>query len=184
MPRRSFGHRPVSERRSAHPRSPVRSVTFRDLTLHTNDNSLFDARTDGLTIVLDRCRVTGWDCGAGGSVLLDGRGAAVWARDTRFEGGYGRHPDGGNLFRCSAHLGRFKGCTIEGPFRSVTNSGGRNASLYFDHCELVDLADRQVEELQDPPRSGATLVGSTATTRPGGVPEPPTRRDLADTNPA
>lgn len=118
----------------------VRNLTFRDLTLDAGDNYLTDHRSpDPTTIRFERCRVIGFDMGAGGSVMLAARTAAVYATDTRFEAGYGRSPGSGNLFRVgNGLLARLERCVFVGPFRSVWNSD-RGGTLVFDSCRFENV---------------------------------------------
>jgi hypothetical protein len=130
-----------------HPRTDVHSLTFRDLTLHLDNNALLDMRGHGFSVRFESCRVTGWDCGAGGSCMVYGDGGAFYATDSRFEAGYGRSPDGGNLFRVQALLARLERCTFDGPFRSLANTS-RNAAIVFDRCRILDMDERAIEGLR------------------------------------
>ncbi len=133
----------------------VRSLTFRDLTVDAADDYLTDHRgSDPTTIRFERCRVIGFDMGAGGSVMLACRTAALFATDTRFEGGYGRSPGSGNLFRVrSGLLARLESCVFVGPLRSVFDSGSE-ATYVFDDCRFEN-----VKVPLDRPPAGVRFVG-------------------------
>jgi len=118
----------------------VRNLTFRDVTVHAGDNYLTDHRSqEPTTIRMERCRVVGFDIGAGGSVMLAARKAAFYASDTLFEAGYGRNPGSGNLFRVrNGLLARMERCTFTGPFRSVYDTGAA-ATYVFDTCRFENV---------------------------------------------
>lgn len=120
-------------------RGQVRSLTFRDVTVHANDNYLFDLRSqEPVTVRFERCRVVGFDMGAGGSVMLAARVGACYATDTLFEAGYGRHPGSGNLFRVGGgFLARLERCEFIGPFRSLYDLNG-GSTYVFQSCRFVN----------------------------------------------
>ncbi len=126
--------------------SEVASLTFRDLTIDCSDNYLTDLRSENpITLRLERCRVVGFDMGAGGSVMFSANTAAFFATDSRFEAGFGRAPGFGNLFRCGALLARLDRCAIVGPFRSVYDAQATSTDVFadcvFTNCDK-DFATR------------------------------------------
>ncbi len=115
----------------------VASLTFRDLTIDCGDDYLTDLRSSNpATIHVERCRICGFDIGAGNSSMLDARTAAFFAEDSRIEAGWGRNPGYGNLFRVSSGLVRLDRCTVVGPFSSVYEASARTTYL-FRSCRFV-----------------------------------------------
>lgn len=140
----------------------VKSLTFEDLTLDASDNYLTDLRSENpVTIKMVRCRVVGFDMGAGGSVMLAARTAAFHAVDSRFEAGFGRTAPGfGNLFRVSRGLlVRMDRCVFNGPFRSVYDDGSA-ATYVFSECRFENMPARTKSGLESPP-SGVRMDNCT-----------------------
>lgn len=159
-------------------RSSVRSLTFRNMTIDCNNNYMTDLRArEPVTIRLERCRVIGFDMGAGGSVMLAARRAAFYATDCRIEAGYSRTNAGfGNLFRVrDGLLVRLERCTILGPFSSIYDANNK-AAYHFSDCALIDATRRPRQ-----PAQGVVFERCTETTSEGG---PVQRRKLSDINPA
>lgn len=126
-------------------RSEVHSLTFRDLTIHCNDNYLDRMRTAPYTLRLERCRVIGFDMGAGSSSMLSGRVGAFYATECRIEAGYGRSPGHGNLFDVRGMLvARLEDCVIGGPFGSIY----RNGAVRFVRCRFEDMAPRSRSNIE------------------------------------
>lgn len=155
------------------------NFTLRDCTVFLG-SYLFDLRRENASLQLERVRLVGFDTGAGGSYLFSTRGIAVQARDSRFEGGYGRSPQHSRFFRYSGadQLFRFQNCTFARMELDLTRA--KDATIVFDHCLLEDLLDRPWEDSKLPPgvRLLGTRVGYLA--REGnGHPQPPTL-DLND----
>lgn len=71
----------------------MRNFGARDCTLYTENQYLFDLRNDSASVHFDRVRAIGFDMGAGSSCLFGTEELALYARDSRFEGGYGRSPE-------------------------------------------------------------------------------------------
>lgn len=162
----------------------VASLCFEDLTLHCGDNYLTDLRSaHPMTIRMTRCRVVGFDMGAGGSVMLAARTAAFYAEDCRFEAGYGRtRPGFGNLFRVrSGLLARLDRCVFRGPFSSVFEADSA-ATYLFKDCRFEEMGDRVEAALASPP-NGVRLVGCTVVPTPEGRTASAERRPLTDFNP-
>jgi len=149
-------------------RSPIRNLSFRDLTLDCRNAPLIDLAGDApATVKLQRCRVVGFDGGAGGSVMVYGRKVAFYAIDSRFEGGYGRAPGKGNLFRVrTGLLVRMERCRIRGPLASCFDAGPRARYLFSD-CEFLDLAPAQKARLHHPPE-GVRIEGGGFAASPAG----------------
>ena len=160
----------------------VTSLTFRDLTLDCNNDYMTDLRSENpATIRLERCRIVGFDMGAGGSVMFAARAGAFYATDCRFEAGYSRTSAGhGNLFRVrSGLLVRMEHCVFNGPFRSVYDSNA-SATYHFDLCEFHDkknhLSRYKTDERRGVTFSECRIVELSGDTRS-------IRRNLADIHP-
>ena len=122
-------------------RAPVHSLTLRDATIHCNDNYFTRLRSAPFTIRLERCRVIGFDMGAGGSVMLSGRVGAVFATGCRFEAGFGRSPGSGNLLRVrSLFLARFVDCDFVGPLSDLVER--HRGAVVFERCRFTRLHER------------------------------------------
>ncbi len=117
----------------------------------------------------------GFDSGAGGSSLLHAPGMVVLARACRFEGGYGKRPDG-TLFdvRSDALLARFEACQIDQVALNLHHIRP-GASVAFVNCTLTNILDRRFVEGHDQP--GVVFPGSTLEFFPEDQGEPP-RKDL------
>jgi len=132
-------------------RGEVASLTFRDLTLHCNDHYLESMSPNPYTLRLQRCRVIGFDMGAGGSDMLSGSVGALYATDCRIEAGFGRIPGSGNLFDVrGAFLARLERCTIVGPFQSVFYGWSGAAQLFFA-CRFERMRPSIRGHLEHPP---------------------------------
>lgn len=145
-------------------RTEVTNLTFRDCTIDCGDNYFTDLRSDApITLRLERCRVTGFDMGAGGSVMLAANTAAFYATDCRFEAGYGRTTPGyGNLFRVrSGLLVRCEGCVFRGPFSSVFDENAQ-ATYVFSACRFERMPATFATVLATPP-AGIRFEDCTAT---------------------
>jgi len=120
----------------------VASLTFRDMTIDCGDEYMFDLRSDNpVTLRLERCRVVGFDMGAGGSVMLSANTAAFFASDSRFEAGFGNMGSDGNLFRArDGLLVRMERCTFVGPFNSVFDADS-DATYDFVDCNFANCKD-------------------------------------------
>ncbi len=163
-------------------RDEVQSLTFRNLTLDCNDNYLEAMRQGPYTLRLDRCRVIGFDMGAGGSVMLSGSVGAFYATDCRFEACYGKAPGFGNLFDVRGMLlARMERCVVVGPFRSVFGNDSRNAQIWVD-CRFERMVPRLAPSFDVPP-SGVRLVDCTESFLSGEeAAEGPAQRPLTDIN--
>ena len=135
-------------------------IEISDATIYADN--VFDLRTNPATVVLERVRVVGFDCGAGSSSAFDTRGSAWLVRDSRIEVGYGRHPSSGSLFdvRTSALLARFENCVLANldvPSRHLQE----RATLVFDRCSFPGT--REPEGFFTDPPNGVVLSGCTFT---------------------
>jgi hypothetical protein len=160
----------------------VSNLTLRDLTIDTGNSELVDARgNDPVAIRLQRCRILGYDSGAGGSVMIRARTAALLAEDSAIEGGYGRGGDG-NPFRVDGvFLARLDRCTIKGPIRSVYYANDY-ATYLFSDCQFADLAPSLRTAIESPP-DGVRFERCTAAYLDEKEPRPPftpSRRNIAD----
>jgi hypothetical protein len=127
-------------------RNDVHNLTLRDLTLDCGDNYLTDFRGVGITLRVERCRLIGFDMGAGGSVMLAADAGVFHATNSRIEAGFGRSPGSGNLFRVrSGFLARLEGCTVVGPFRSVMDDG----TYLFERCTFEAVRKQDLERNGD-----------------------------------
>jgi hypothetical protein len=158
----------------------VTNLTFEDMTIDCGDNYLTDLRSENpITLHLVRCRVVGFDMGAGGSVMLAAERAAFWAEDCHFEAGYGRTPAGfGNLFRVrDGLLARLDRCVFDGLFRSVYDTN-QAATYVFTRCRFENVSERSIRDTRDGVHFEAcseTLAPSDAVCR--------VKRHLGDLNP-
>ncbi len=165
-------------------RSEVHSLTFRDLTLHCNDNSLERLRSQPYTLRLDKVRVIGFDNGAGGSKMLGGSVGAFYATDCRFEAGFGGSPGSGNLFDVrGALLARLENCDVVGPFRSVYYQWSGAAQL-FVNCRFTRMRPSMRQHLEAP-KGMARFEDCAFEYLPEEAATPrPKQRPLTDINPA
>jgi RNA polymerase sigma-70 factor (ECF subfamily) len=159
-------------------------ITFRDLTVHSNDSCVLYS---GVNVVrLDRVRVIGFDGGVldatirgrGAGQVINGRAAAVLAQDCRFESGFGNKPGEmwwflGTSPGTSAQSGwltiaRFERCRFAGPLAKPPTSGwklsiylpGPPAAVVYSHCDLVDATpvDREfIEHAETTPPAWSPL---------------------------
>ncbi|MCE9595585.1 MAG: hypothetical protein K8S98_15465 [Planctomycetes bacterium] len=145
-------------------RDRVERIELSDLTLFATN--VFDLRHDFATIVLERVRVVGFDCGAGSSAAFDTHGNALLARDCRIEGGYGRGPGDGRLFdvRTPALLARFENCVLSRVAIEARLLRERS-TVVFDHCAFLETTEPS-ETFVSPPR-GLVLVACRATSPNG-----------------
>ncbi len=133
------------------PQGLVYSLTLRDLTIHCNDNYLEQMR-GSYTLRVERCRVIGFDMGAGGSNMLSGDTGAFYATDSRIEAGFGRSPNSGNLFDVRGTLlVRLENCVISGPFSSVYYQWS-GAAHVFDNCRFINMSERFKQRVERKPR--------------------------------
>ena len=163
-------------------RGDIHSLTFRDLTIHCGDNYLEAMRNGPYTLRIERCRIIGFDMGAGGSDMLSGSVGAFYASDSRIEAGFGRAPGFGNLFDVrGALVARLENCDIEGPFRSIYDRSS-GAAQVFDHCRFTNLTRSnrsQIERKSD----GVRFVECTFGYQPEGAESTPKGRNLSELNP-
>jgi hypothetical protein len=156
----------------------VRNLTIEHVTLHANDNYMFDVRDPAMSVTLRNARFTGWDMGAGASCLFGTEGLALRATDCEFLGGYGRSPQHGQLFdvRHNGLLARFERCLVARTeaFGSITSG----ATVVFSACRLEDLLDRQPAGGGEAPAN--VLLDGTSLTRWSKDHSAPLARDLND----
>lgn len=124
---------------------PLQRFSIRDCTVFTSNNYLFDQRTAPATVLLERVRVVGFDMGGGSSCALGFTGGLVLlARDCRFEGGYGRHPEHGQLMDLrSAGILRLERCRLDRLSLGAANLP-EGSTLALWQCVLTDLLDWKV----------------------------------------
>ncbi len=162
----------------------VTNLTFRDCTIDCGDDYFTDLHSDApITLRLERCRVIGFDMGAGGSVMLSANTAAFFATDCRFEAGYGRtRPGFGNLFRVrDGLLVRCGNCVFRGPFRSVFDTDSA-ATYVFSACRFERMNSRFAGQFAAAP-AGVRFESCTAT-EPLDSRKSLENRPLSDFNPA
>jgi hypothetical protein len=164
-------------------RGDIHSLTFRDLTIHCGDNYLEAMRGGPYTLRVERCRIIGFDMGAGGSDMLSGSVGAFYASDSRIEACFGRAPGFGNLFDVrGALVARLENCDIVGPFRSVFDTSSRAAQV-FDHCRFTNLP-RSSKSRFEQQSEKAQFVACSFEYLPEGAPESPReKRKLSELNP-
>lgn len=160
-------------------RSVLRSFAIRDCSVHTDDNYLFDLRTQPATLEFERVRFTGFDIGAGSSCLIGTRETALWMVDCLVEGGYGRSPAYGQLFSIDTpgFVARFDRCV----FRRMWMGLGRaneGATLVLSQCKLEDVFDDPEADAEE--QAGVFLEDCIVLRYPGRPYEEPPRRDLND----
>lgn len=97
-------------------RGDVERLTLRDMTIDCDNDGLFDLRSGGLTLDMQRVRIVRFDAGHGGADIFAPRGGLfLRLDDCEILGGYGRSPGNGDLFDVGKGpvLGRFRNCQIE-----------------------------------------------------------------------
>lgn len=121
-------------------RSRVERIEISDATLHAG--YLFDLRRELATIVLDRVRIVGFDQGAGSSCAFATAGNALYVRDSRIEGGYGRAPSSGVIFdvRTPALLARFDRCVLSRLAIPARRLYERSTVVFVD-CRFDDILE-------------------------------------------
>ena len=161
--------------------SELRGLTFRDLTI-MNHGPLLDSGGARFTLRLERCRVLGFDCGAGGSVMLNGAIGAFHAIQCRFEVGYGKTPAGySHLFRVRrAFLASMEDCVFRGPFTSFYEEG--RGAYRFSRCHFVEQRPDRRGHLEKP-EAAARFVECSFEFVPEGHIFPTVPRALTDFNP-
>ncbi len=164
-------------------RGDIHSLTFRDLTIHCGDNYLESMRGGPYTLRIERCRIIGFDMGAGGSSMLSGSVGAFYASDSKIEAGFGRAPGLGNLFDVrGALVARLENCDIVGPFCSIYYQWS-GAAHVFDRCRFTNLTRSNRSQI-DRKFDGVRFVGCTFEYLPEGVERhPKERRKLSELNP-
>jgi hypothetical protein len=165
-------------------RGDVHSLTIRDLTLHCNDNYLEQFRSNPYSLRLDRCRVIGFDMGAGSSCMLGGSVGAFYATDCRIEAGFGRGPGFGNLFDVrGALLARLERCVIVGPFQSVCDWSGRAAQIFVG-CRFERMSPQIRDQLERPSPAVRFHERTFDYLAPDAPTPPRSPRPVTDINPA
>jgi hypothetical protein len=145
----------------------LRNFAIRDCTVHTNNNYLFDLRVKPAAIRFERVRFIGFDMGAGASCLLGTSSLALNARQCRFEGGYGRSPQHGQIFdvRTDALLARFESCTF-----SLVNLAigywSAGETVLFLGCAFDQIIDDPMRDAAG--RPGVIFDGCSITRHEGG----------------
>ena len=96
-------------------RVDVRRLSLANLTIHADNDGLFDLRAAGMSLDMERVRVIGFDAAHGGCKIFSVRpGALLRVRNCEFLGGYGKSPGNGQLLRLSYGFARFENCRFEG----------------------------------------------------------------------
>jgi hypothetical protein len=136
------------------------SLTFRDLTIHTDDRDLARIRDALFTIRMERCRVIGFDTAAACASMLAGQVGAFWAKDCRFEAGFGRSPGDGVLFDVRGMLlARFDNCDVVGTIG--LGVGTMCSTQVFANCRFTRQAPYVREGFERPRGGTAEFTGST-----------------------
>ncbi|MEQ8766669.1 MAG: hypothetical protein RL885_22335 [Planctomycetota bacterium] len=139
-------------------RGNVERLRIEDLTLDGSRHGVFDLRTGSLVLDIERVRIVGFDRGAGGSNIFSvaESPSLIRARQCRFEGGYGRSPGGGHLFRWSAKLlASFEDCRFETFFLVLDDASRTESRLLFQNCSFDRMRDDFTKS-----HSGVQLRGS------------------------
>ncbi|MHC4472299.1 MAG: hypothetical protein ACYS99_15220 [Planctomycetota bacterium] len=119
----------------------ARHVAYRDLTLDLGRGAATHSGTRRLRARFDRCRVIGFDGGAGGGAFEFGPGLFL-ARDSEVLTGYGRSPSKSTLFRLGQPvLARFESCRIRGINREFWR-GGRKSALVLSGCRIEEIYEK------------------------------------------
>lgn len=164
-------------------KAEVRSLTFRDVTIHANNHHLVQSRAEAMTLRMERCRIVGFDMGAGGSSMLAGSVAALHATDCRIEAGYGGAPGSGNLFDVrGAFLARLERCVVRGPLSSVYYQWTGAAQL-FRECQFLDLQESLRSHVENP-GGMARFEDCTFAFLEGDYVKPKESKDPVEINPA
>ncbi|MBL8840678.1 MAG: hypothetical protein JNL90_04010 [Planctomycetes bacterium] len=155
----------------------VVNLTLRDFTFF-NDGCLFDLRgKTRATITVERVRVTGFDCGAGGSSALNLAPTALRAIDCVFAGGFGDSPYNGYLcdVRVDGFLARFDRCRFE--HLTLWHTPRDAWQLVFAGCTFDHVAASSRKDGTLP--AGIEFVGGVpAFGSPAPPGDPPAARDL------
>ncbi|QDU65193.1 RNA polymerase sigma factor [Engelhardtia mirabilis] len=123
-------------------KAPLSNLAFRDLTVFTDNAYLLALRSEPASVYFDHVRAIGFDMGAGASCLFGTEELAVYARDSVFEGGYGRHPRYGTLFSIGTGgiVARFERCEFD-LVDSNLSTLSFPATVVFDQCRMTNMLD-------------------------------------------
>ncbi len=118
--------------------SEVSNLRIEGMTVHANNNYLFDVRGEPMLLTMEDVRVLGWTSGAGSSCAFGTDTAMLRAIDCEFLGGYSGRK-GGRLFdvRTDGLMARFERCLISrtSPFQGIR----AGATVVFASCQLEDI---------------------------------------------
>ncbi|MBK6939335.1 MAG: hypothetical protein IPH13_03885 [Planctomycetes bacterium] len=115
-------------------RVALERITIRDCTVFVPSGCVFDLRTEPALIRLERVRIVGYDCGAGGSCAFATAATMMWLSDCQILDRFGHHP-GGRIFdlRTDGVLIRLDRCRIENTEFGDVPSG---STVLFNSCTL------------------------------------------------
>lgn len=118
-------------------RAFLERLTLLDMTLDAGNDGLFDVRSEGAVIDLQRVRIVRFDAGHGGcDVLSSYQGAVIRARDVDFIGGYGKSPGNGNLLYGKPIVASFESCRFE-RIEMRDLEPGQGSFVRFADCRFV-----------------------------------------------
>jgi hypothetical protein len=136
--------------RGLEPTAPFASIVFRDATIFA-DSEIVHVR-QGAVVRFERCRLIGFDRGAGGSDAIGGGDLLLDAVDCRFEAGFGDAPGRGGLLDVrGVLLARFERCAFVGPLRGLLPQTSDSTCSYAA-CRFTDLDPAGRAELDLPRR--------------------------------
>lgn len=117
----------------------VWNLHLKDLTIDCGNDGAFDLRAQKASIQAEDVRFVRFDAGHGGCYVFDlSRGGAVYCKNCRFEGGYGRSPGHGNIAR-SVTVARFEDCTFERITYKIDVPGSFVRCTFRDCPRMQDL---------------------------------------------
>jgi hypothetical protein len=153
-------------------RDAVRGFSIKNLTLFA-ECDFIDQSGSPLTLTLERVRITGFDCGAGGSTALSSSsGALLTAVDCEFAGGYGRNPEGyANALDGDRFVARFDRCRFERC--ALWHSKPSQSTFLFRGCTFVAAKS---DPLLDAGPSIRFTGCNVESVRKPGDPPPPARK--------
>ncbi len=123
-------------------RSALRKFAIRDCTAFSDRGQLIDLGGDPATVEFERVRFVGFDSGAGGSSMFGGKENALRMTDCLVEGGYGRLPGSGVLWkvRTDGFVARLERCEFR-HVRMGLDHIRAGATIVFSQCRLQGVLD-------------------------------------------
>ena len=141
-------------------RDLVYNLHLRDCTIDCGNDGAFDLGREKASVFAENVRFVRFDAGHGGCYIFAfSRGGAVYCKDCRFDGGYGRAPGKGSITR-HVQVGRFESCL----FDRVSYEIGRHSRAYFADCVFRDCGTMEKtlkQALASPNQNRARFDGCT-----------------------